>query len=1472
MKLKFFLSLAIAMLVFAPAELSAAKEQNPKAVTDLLQRVTKAADKFVTVLDSELATKANEEVFIIGSQDGKPCIQGSTLSALTTGINWYLNHTARVNIAWNQPSVDLSAISLPLPTGEERHATTAPYRYYLNYCTFSYSMSVWTWERWQQEIDWMALHGINMPLQIVGLDVVWYDLLVKDLKYSKADANKFIAGPCFQAWWGMNNLEGWGGPNPEWWYERQRELADKILTRQRELGMEPVLPGYSGMVPSDITQKKGYAANNQGNWCSFVRPYILDPNSKAFAEVAKLYYERLEDVMGTSRYYSMDPFHEGANTTGIDVPSAYRKIGDAMTAARSDAQWVIQFWQWSGDQYHVLSQIAKGKLIVLDLYSDAHSHFGDYKGHDAIYCILPNFGGRTGFFGRLGKVMTDYFTQKRNNANLKGIGATPEAIEQVPVLYDALFELPWRSTAPNEEQWVNDYATARYGQQNALAQEAWQKLSRSSLACPTSLQGPMEAVLCARPALSVGSVSSWGGTGIFYDPQEVAAAAHLLLQSGLQCENMSYDLTDIARQALTDYGYYLLKAINQAYTQGDKATYRQRRDAYLQLILDLDELLSTNSNFMLGRWTQLARGIADEAEGTTEADRQWLELYNARTIITTWGDRAQAEGGGLRDYSYREWAGMLKDYYYPRWKQFFDGIEKNQWSHDWFAMERAWALNANLQYSNTPQGNTYEVAATMLAKHFISLQGNDGTTRYAYRAMSNDFTGALSCNAYRGESFTAPVSDSEGLTVGIDLNGDGAITEAEQFGTATITIPATAATGRVKATVSLSDGTSVQFAVLLRDHITQARQVSVSSADEKAGKATIQGSTATEAESTEAVSIQAKANSGYDFLHWADSEGNVISTANPYTYYGAAEAHFVAHFQINKWGTPQQDMSEYQTIVDYGQYASLITFTPSDGDAQSVYTADACPDKLFQTTQTATAAAGSQFKVAWKDAGTNGFGYCRLSAYIDLNADGDFNDKGECLGTMGNKGAQNSVLQNASLTILLPYDIPQGITHIRLRFDGAWQTDGLNATTDAKPANAKTLRMVYDIPLSIVEHSPRAAQVTVQTGDSKQGTVDANGQPDTYIYGVGEKIILRSYPADGYELDHWTDQYGRPVPQQWQKGNFLEFYAPESGTYKAHFRSNKTLAAGEWTFKYEDAPNGVRLLAVNEGSGALDLSATNSTGKDITEIDATVFQGCTALTAITLPATLTTMDRFTDTDVQGNGTQNVPITLPRTLAKGKPWTITLSATNSGATFNQWGSGLLATGTDALANTYDGGFQLYLAKGGSLILKTGGSENRFSNTVGDRFTLTLSYNGSGKLTAQLTNAGGKKETKTVSHTMNAIAALCTALPQGIDITRLCIDDPHLGSKPFRGTTELTAIHVAEGNALFSSIDGKLYDKAGKVLLHTPAKWGTTDGITDVNATEGSNRYYDLGGRRHTTPQRGINITPQGKKILKTASSF
>lgn len=684
---------------------------NPKPVAALLERVgSNGASQLIL---SELDSKISGETFVITSKGNKPCIKASTMSALTCGIGWYLNHYAKVNISWNCPKVDLSSVDLPLPMSDEVHSSSADYRYYLNYCTFSYSMSTWTWERWQQEIDWMALHGVNMPLQIVGLEVVWRNMLRDEYGYSDSEVNDFIAGPCFMAWFGMNNLEGWGGPNPEWWYTRQEQLCKQINARMHELGIEPVLPGYSGMVPSNFTNKTGISAINQGKWCNFRRPYILNPNAAEFAGVAKNYYKHLQRVMGKSDYYSMDPFHEGANTENIDVGKAYARIYEQMNAANKRAKWVIQQWQWSDEQYKVLDNVPVGRLIVLDLFSDGKPNLSAYKEHDAVYCILPNFGGRTGIMGRFDKVIREYFNARDSLGTLRGVGAAPESIEQVSVLYDEIFELPWLETKPDGSKWLEEYTKRRYGTHNADAIAAWQLLRTTVLNCPTALQGPQEAVTCARPSWTVDRVSTWGGSALFYDAKATATAAKLMLNANLNSENYLYDLVDVTRQALTDHANVLMTKLSAAKESGDSITLADLESRFIALIKDIDRLLSTNRNFMLGKWTNMARQIADEVPETSDADKDWLELNNARMLITTWGERENSEDSGLHDYSYRQCAGMLNDFYAMRWRKFF-----NSESVDWFETERAWALDGSKKYTDKPQGDSKEVANELINRYF----------------------------------------------------------------------------------------------------------------------------------------------------------------------------------------------------------------------------------------------------------------------------------------------------------------------------------------------------------------------------------------------------------------------------------------------------------------------------------------------------------------------------------------------------------------------------------------------------------------------------------------------------------------------------------------------------------------------------------------------------------------------------------
>lgn len=712
----------VIITLLAAVLFSACSIRNPVEVSQLMDRIggEGTAERIETRLKPSLSENG-KETFSISSRHGKPMVEGSSLSALTAGIGWYLNHYVHVNISWNNLTADLSGIEFPLPDSTETRTSSVGHRYYLNYCTFSYSMAFWDKDRWQKEIDWMALHGINMPLMLVGSDVVWKNML-EEIGYTEEEISEFIAGPGFQAWWLMNNLEGWGGPNPQWWYKRQEELSRFILDKMRGLGMEPVLPGYSGMLPNNAAEKMGVEVADPGYWCStFRRPSFLLPTDSRFEDIAAMYYRHLEAVMGKSRFYSMDPFHEGGSTAGVDLKAAYAAIFKQMKAHSPESRWVIQSWQ-ENPRKEALEAVPAGGYLVLDLFSDGSPKWYEgYQGHDFAWCMLHNFGGRTGMHGRLKSTMEGYFEAlEKHPSCMKGIGATPEGIETNPILYDALYELPWMEKDECND-WTGRYVEARYGMQSSDMTDAWTLLSESVLACPTAQQGVSEPVVCARPSLDVRSVSEWSTCRISHDILKVRKAAEKMLgeREALSGHvNYIYDLTDVVRQALTDSSYFLLKGIGENYKAGRRNEWKNGSDDFLEMIKDMDRLLCASGHFSLEEWISSARGLCDEAEGTTEADRDWVE-WNARTQISVWGPEGAAESGHLHDYSNRQWGGMLKDFHLKRWEKFFRALEEGTevpTSSEWFRMEEEWTRSTvSPEY---PEENPVSVAAELYSKYF----------------------------------------------------------------------------------------------------------------------------------------------------------------------------------------------------------------------------------------------------------------------------------------------------------------------------------------------------------------------------------------------------------------------------------------------------------------------------------------------------------------------------------------------------------------------------------------------------------------------------------------------------------------------------------------------------------------------------------------------------------------------------------
>ena len=226
-------------------------------------------------------------------------LRGNNGVSISSALNWYLKYCCRCEVSW---CGDQLALPDPLPVLQEKVRKDSPhqYRYAFNYCTYGYTMAFWDWARWEREIDLMALHGINTPLMATGAEVI-YRNVYRDLGLSEKDIESFIAGPPFLPWFLMGNIDGWGGPNPRAWYDRQEALQKRIMARAMELGMKPVLPAFGGHVPEALKQKFPEAkVTRLKNWGGFPGVYVLDPSDPLFRKVGARFVSEATKLYGTA--------------------------------------------------------------------------------------------------------------------------------------------------------------------------------------------------------------------------------------------------------------------------------------------------------------------------------------------------------------------------------------------------------------------------------------------------------------------------------------------------------------------------------------------------------------------------------------------------------------------------------------------------------------------------------------------------------------------------------------------------------------------------------------------------------------------------------------------------------------------------------------------------------------------------------------------------------------------------------------------------------------------------------------------------------------------------------------------------------------------------------------------------------------------------------------------------------------------
>ncbi len=681
----------------------------------------------------EIKTADKQDRFELSGEKGKIIIRGSNPLAIAKGFNYYLNNFCNTRVSWYVDDAVIAPEILPVPDTLITKDCRFERRFFLNYCTFGYTMLWWQWDDWERFIDWMALNGINMPLAITGQEAIWMKVW-KEFGMGDEEIRAYFTGPAHLPWHRMGNLDGFLGPLPQEFIDHQFDLQKKILARERSLGMKPVLPAFAGHVPKAIKQKYPQAKiTSMGSYGlgDDYEAFFLDPMDSLFIEIQEKFLHTQNKYFGNDHLYGADPFNEmdPPDTTPEYLALVSKTIYEGMSKVDPEAQWVQMGWTfyymklWRENPARLkamIEAVPQNRMIILDYFAEKEEVWRNtsaWYGAPYVWCYLGNFGGNTEMAAPIIKVAKRLEEAEKDptKGNLTGIGSTLEGFGVNRFMFEWLFDYAWNQDVTDVNAWIKQYAKCRTKNRDSIAEEAFQKLVHLVYQDQVSGVGT-GSILQTRPALS-------GFHGYQrpskYDYFELTNILEQMLNANsqsLQSTEYQKDLVLVCKQVLDNLLIPVRTEINEAYERKDTAALLENIRLFMEIMDDQDRLLATQTEFLLGKWIDDARAF-----GSDSAEKAYYEK-DARVLISTWGN----EGNNIVDYASRNLSGMITSYYKTRWQIFFDIVQKNVSENKTLDMdsinrqmekfEWAWT-DEQVDFNKQPQGSALKIAQEIHAKY-----------------------------------------------------------------------------------------------------------------------------------------------------------------------------------------------------------------------------------------------------------------------------------------------------------------------------------------------------------------------------------------------------------------------------------------------------------------------------------------------------------------------------------------------------------------------------------------------------------------------------------------------------------------------------------------------------------------------------------------------------------------------------------
>lgn len=657
-----------------------------------------------------------ETYFKYSVEGGVLSIEANSPVALCKGFYDYVKSNHFGIVSWSGSNVVLPQ---RLEDCEER-VVISPFKnhYMSNVVVYGYSMPYWDWERWSQEIDWMALHGVDMPLALVASEAI-YKRVWGAMGLTDEEINSYFTGAAHLPWMRMGNISNVDGPLNNDWHQKQLELQHKILDKMRALGMKPITPGFAGFIPPAFKRIYPDLELVETHWGGAFNNWMISPENPLFSKIGTAFIREYEREFGRGEYYLIDsfnemeiPFPEKGSQERYDLLASYGdKVYSSIKRANPKAKWAMQGWMfgyqrdiWDYETLEaLLSKVPDDKALLLDLSVDYNKHFWHsevnwdyYKGFynkPWVYSVIPNMGGKTGMTGILEFYANGHLEalNSENRGQLLAHGAAPEGIENNEVIYELLFDAGWSDKEIDLGEWLKNYSINRYKGYSAELDGYWEGMLNSVYG--TFTDHPRYRWQLRPGLVSRGSINI---NGDFFKGIE-----SFIEGAKYHKENPLYmvDLAELTALYLGGKAEILLSAIDAAYDVKDAARAEKLERDFEYIMLSMDGLLEAHPNLRLERWLEFAKRQA------VNSSQERVCQINAKRIVTVWGPPVD-------DYSARVWSGLIRDYYLPRWRHYFASRKSGE-KLDYSSWESNWVEQGELSESK-PIDDIYNLARSLV--------------------------------------------------------------------------------------------------------------------------------------------------------------------------------------------------------------------------------------------------------------------------------------------------------------------------------------------------------------------------------------------------------------------------------------------------------------------------------------------------------------------------------------------------------------------------------------------------------------------------------------------------------------------------------------------------------------------------------------------------------------------------------------